>query len=174
MNRIFDETFPADTDLEKGGKDFEVFWLRPIKMANAEATIRMQINTRWGGWKLKEGLVNSLGLQVGDTINAEISVLKRPGLIDDADDVDLFASGVGADWLLDNNVGSGSIIDAKVKFVYAPAPVGGIEGREIRKLSLVLIEGYNIVKERSTDDEHISSHTVPTINLSERLATLFG
>lgn len=174
MNRTFEYTIPTDADLERGGKDFEVFWLRPIKMANNEATIRMQINTHWGGWKLKEGLVNSLGLQVGDTINAEISVLKRPGLIDDSDDVDLFASGVGADWLLDNNVGAGSIIDAKVKFVYAPAPVGGLEGREIWKLSLVLIEGYQIVKERNPDDVHTPSSAAPSINLSDHLASLFG
>lgn len=142
-------------DLEKGAKDFEVFWLRPKKMANKEAVLRMQINKRWGGWKLKDGLVNSLGLEVGDTINTEVSILNAPGLIDDADDTDLFASGEGADWLLDNNIGFGSVIDAKVKFVYAQAPVGGLDGKEVWKISLVFIEGYSVVKERSSCDEQI-------------------
>ena len=68
-------------DLEKGARDFEVFWLRPQKMANKEVILRMEIKTRWGGWKLKDGLVKSLGLVVGDTINTEVSVLNAPGLM---------------------------------------------------------------------------------------------
>lgn len=144
-------------ELEKGAKDFEVFWLRPKKMANNEAVLRMQINKGWGGWKLKDGLVRSLGLAVGDTINTEVSILNAPGLIEDADDTDLFASGEGADWLLENNVGNGSVIDAKVKFIYAKAPVGGLDGREVMKISLVFVEGYCVVKERYTKGEQIKS-----------------
>lgn len=153
MSNTPNEYDATNIDLEKGGKDFEVFWLRPKKMANTEAVLRMKINKRWGGWKLKDGLVNSLGLEIGDTINTEVSILNRPGLAEDADDTDLFASGTGADWLLDNNVGLGSIIDAKVKFVYAKAPVGGLEGRDIWKLSLVFIEGYGIIREKSSRDK---------------------
>ena len=153
MSNTPNEYDVTNRDLEKGGKDFEVFWLRPKKMANTEAVLRMKINRRWCGWKLKDGLVRSLGLEVGDTINTEVSILNRPGLVEDADDTDLFASGTGADWLLDNNVGFGSIIDAKVKFVYAKAPVGGLEGRDIWKLSLVFIEGYGIIKEGSSPDK---------------------
>lgn len=146
-----------EDDLKKGGKDFEVFWLRPKKMANKESIIRMKINKRWGGWKLKDELVRSLGLEIGDTISTEVSVLDGPGLIDDGNDTDLFASGTGADWLLDNNIGLGSVIDAKVKFVYAKAPVGGIEGREVWKISLVFVEGYRIIKERCLKDEEVDA-----------------
>lgn len=157
MNSNPNEHVVNEEDLERGGKDFEVFWLRPKKMAGKEALVRMEINKRWSGWKLKDGLVKSLGLEIGDTINTEVSILNGPGLIDDADDTDLFASGLGADWLLDNNVGLGSVIDAKVKFVYSRAPVGGLEGRPVWKLSLVFIEGYRIVKERSSKDESDNS-----------------
>ena len=122
-----------------------------------------------GGWKLKDGLVKSLGLEIGDTINTEVSVLNGPGLIENADDTDLFASGGGADWLLDNDVGMGSIIDAKVRFVYAKAPVGGIEGRDIWKLSLVFVEGYAIIEERCADDEENDSINPPSIKLPTHL-----
>lgn len=141
-----------DQELKKGARDFEIFWLRPKKMNLHETVLRMKINKRWGGWKLKDGLVNSLGLEVGDTINTEVSILNGPGLIDNADDTDLFASGEGADWLLDNNVGYGAIIDAKVRFVYAQAPVGGLDGKDVWKISLVFVEGYNIVRERFIKD----------------------
>lgn len=152
-------------DLEKGGKDFEIFWLRPKKMANTEAVLRMQINKCWEGWRLKDGLVESLGLEIGDTINTEVSILERPGLADLSDETDLFASGEGADWLLDNDIGYGSIIDAKVRFVYAQAPVGGIEGKDVWKLSLVFIEGLNIVEKRRS----IENTDIPYIELSNNL-----
>lgn len=142
-----------DKELSRGAKDFEIFWLRPKKMSFHETVLRMKINKKWGGWKLKDELVKSLGLEVGDTINTEVSVLESPGLIDDTDDTDLFASGEGADWLLENDVGLGSIIDAKVRFVYAQAPVGGREGRPVWKISLVFVEGYNVVKGRTEYDE---------------------
>lgn len=167
-NNSYERSVYAD-DLEKGAKDFEVFCLRPKKMANKEAVLRMRINKGWGGWKLKDGLVNSLGLEIGDTINTEVSILNAPGLIDDADDTDLFASGEGADWLLDHDIGSGSVIDAKVKFVYAQAPVGGLDGKEVWKISLVFVEGYSIVKERSAGAEHIQSQKSLTIADLNRL-----
>ena len=161
---------PVDNhELEKGAKEFEIFWLRPKKMNLHETVLRMKINKGWGGWKLKDGLVNSLGLEVGDTINTEVSILNAPGLIDNADDTDLFASGEGADWLLDNNVGYGSIIDAKVRFVYAQAPVGGLDGKEVWKISLVSVEGYNIVKERSIKDERVQFEESSSIAALKRL-----
>ena len=156
----------AEDILRAGGKSFEFFWLRPKKMASKEAVVRMKINKKWGGWKLKDGLVQSLGLVVGDTINTEVSILFAPDLIDDASDTDLFASGKGADWLLDNDVGYGSIIDAKVRFVYSKAPVGGLEGKEVWKISLVFVEGYGIVKERNVSpsvDSAFSSVDTPAM-----------
>ena len=138
-------------ELEAGARDFEKFWLRPKNMANKEVVLRMKINKRWGGWKLKDELVQSIGLVVGDTINTEVSVLHGPGLIANADDTDLFADGLAADWLLNNNVGVGSIIDAKVRFMYCKAPVGGLESRDVWKISLVMLEGYNIIQEATLD-----------------------
>mgnify|MGYP003300494634 CR=1 FL=1 len=162
------------SELEKGAKDFEIFWLRPKKMANKEAILRMQINKKWGGWKLKDGLVESLSLEVGDTINTEVSILNAPGLIEDADDTDLFASGEGADWLLANDIGFGAIIDAKVKFVYAKAPIGGLDGREVWKISLVFVEGYHVVEKRDTKGGQYNSISIPTIGIPDKLSSLFG
>ena len=104
-------------------------------------------------------------------MNTEVSVLLRPGLIDDADDTDLFASGTGADWLLDNNIGNGSVIEAKVKFVYSQAPVGGREGKEVWKLSLVFIEGYRVVENMPEQDNTMSTNEMSAF---ESLRKLLG
>lgn len=143
----------SESELKKNAKAFEMFWLRPRKFDNQEFVLQMEITKNWNGWKLKDALVQSIGLEVGDTINTEVKVLNGPGLIDNADDTDLFADGEGADWLLENEVGRGSVINAKVKFKYSRAPVGGLEGREVWKLSLVFVEGYNIVREKRLGNE---------------------
>lgn len=142
----------SDDDLERGAKAFEIFWLRPKKMAGTEIILRMRIMQKWGGWRLKDELVLSMGLEIGDTINAEVRILNGPGLIRDEDNVDLFASGKAADWLLDNDIGLGSVIDVKVKFEYLKAPVGP-NGKDVWTASLILLEGYNVVEQRSTNDD---------------------
>ena len=136
------------TDYEAGAKEFEFFWLRPKKMAGHEAVLRMKINKKWSGWKLKDELIDSIGLTIGDTINTEVTVLNAPGLIRSADDTDLFADGINADWLLENDIGVGSIIEGKVRFMYSKAPVGGLESKEVWKISLVLLEGYKVLQGR--------------------------
>lgn len=169
MNSNCNDVIVSDNELSTGAKAFEVFWLRPKKMTDKEYVLRMKLNRGWNGWKLKDELVRSLGLEIGDTINTEVSVLLRPGLIDNADDTDLFASGSGADWLLENNVGKGSIIDAKVKFVYSQAPVGGRDGKEVWKLSLVLVEGYRIVDCKTEQDDSFNTNGISSFESLKKL-----
>ena len=159
----------SNQELENGAREFEFFWLRPKKMTSHETVLRMKINRKWGGWKLKDDLIESIGLEIGDTINTEVSVLNGPGLIADSGDTDLFASGAGADWLLQNNIGIGSIIDAKVRFIYSQAPVGGREGRDVWKISLVFVEGYRVVKNRQTKDAASDLDSAPSLDALREL-----
>lgn len=145
----------TENKLKEGAKVFEMVWLRPKKIEKdgIEVDLRMKINKKWGGWKLKDEVIESVGLEVGDTINTEVSILCGPGLIADSGDTDLFASGQGADWLLENEVGKGSVIDAKVKLIYSPAPIGGVDGKEIWRLSLVFLKGYEIIQKRIENEK---------------------
>lgn len=157
-----------DSDLENGAREFEVFCLRPKKMASKETVLRMKITQKWGGWRLKDELVVSMGLEVGDTINAEVYILNGPGLIKDEENIDLFASGEAADWLLENDVGYGSVIDAKVKFVYVKVPVGQ-NGKEVWTASLILLEGYNVIAPRSNDIDTDQSDEPHSLEVLRRL-----
>lgn len=132
-------------ELQKGGELFELFWLRPKLYKDQIVTIRLRINKKWGGWKLKDELVELLGLEVGDTISTEVTPLFMSGRIDDADDMDLFATGKGADWLLEHDVKMGSIIDCRVRFSYSKVPVGA-NGKEVNKASLIFEEGICVVE----------------------------
>lgn len=140
----------TEDDLKKGGEFFEKFWLRPKNYIDKRVAIRLRINKKWGGWKLRDELITSLGLEVGDTISTEITPYFTSDIIDDDNDTDLFASGEGADWLLDNHVVTGTIIDCYVRFSYAKVPLG-MHGKEIGKISLVFEKGIRVV---GTDNKY--------------------
>ena len=130
--------------LREGAHRFEQFWLRPSKFVGETVPLRIRINKKWGGWKVKDELISALGLDVGDTISTEVTAQLTKDIIDDDDDTDLFATGDGADWLLENAPIPGSIIDCYVRFSYCKAPVG-VNNKVINKVSLVFVKGIRHV-----------------------------
>lgn len=155
-------------DLREGGKLFELFWLRPKVYAGKSVPIRLRINKKWGGWKVKDELIQSLDLEVGDTISTEITPLLTSGIIDDDNDTDLFASEGGADWLLENNVGVGTVIDCYVKFVYSKAPVG-LNGKSVYKISLVFEKGISVI---GVDEDYIATAKDSSPHINSLFRTL--
>lgn len=134
-----------EDQLKQGADKFEKFWLRPARYIGEVVPLRLRINSKWGGWRVKDELIQALGLDVGDTISNEVSVFLSKGIIDDDDDgTDIFASNEGADWLLDNATYPGSIVDCYVRFTYCKAPIG-INGKIINKVSLVFVKGIRLV-----------------------------
>lgn len=138
----------SDDALRKGGETFERFWLRPQRFAGKIIPVRLRINKKLSGWKVKDELIRAIGLTVGDCISTEVSIQLGPNLIDDDGDTDLFADGEGADWLLDQvtnaKVVEGCIIDCFVRLMYSRAPVG-INSKIINKASLVFVDGIKYV-----------------------------
>lgn len=158
----------TEGDLKKGGEFFEKFWLRPRNYMDKRVAIRLRINKKWSGWKVRDELITSIGLEVGDTISTEITPYFTSGIIDDDNDTDLFASGAGADWLLDNHVVAGTIIDCYVRFSYAKVPLG-MQGKEISKISLVFEEGIRVV---GADDNYGVAVSDNSMNLDFLLKNL--
>lgn len=145
--------------LMEGASKFEQFWLRPSKFVGETVPLRIRINKKWGGWKVKDELVRALGLEVGDTISTEVSIHLTQGIIDDDDDTDLFASGEGADWLLNNAAKQGSIIECFVRFSYCRAPVGRNE-KPIYTVALVFVKGIQYV---DFDKQYMTSTSEKTL-----------
>ena len=133
-------------EFKEGAKLCEMFLLLPDRYKNKEAKVRLMLTSKFGGWKLKDELVTSLGLSIGDTISAEVSIIGGPGLIDENGSIDLFAGGDAANKLLE--IGSYNkgpikcIIDCKVKLVYEKAPIAN-GSKIVFKASMVLEEVLN-------------------------------
>ena len=130
--------------LRQGSEKFQRFWLRPAKLSGDVVPLRLRINTKWNGWKVKDELIRALGLEVGDTISTEITPMLSDEIIDHGDDTDLFAAGEAADWLLENAPKAGSVIDCFVRFSYCKAPIGA-DDKVVNKVSLILVKGIQYV-----------------------------
>lgn len=156
-----------ENELKEGAKLFERFWLLPKRYMDQTAKMRLRINKKWGGWKLKDELVSSLRLEIGDTISTEITPYFTNNIIDDDNDTDLFASADVADWLLENNVGIGTIIDCSVRFAYTKVPVG-FNGKDVYKISLVMEEGLSVV---GVDRKYIEESDENSSNISDLFRT---
>ena len=146
--RVADVTEVEEEDLREGADIFERFWLRPQRLAGRIIPVRLRINKRFSGWKVKDELIRAVGCTVGDCITTEVSIQLGNNIIDDEGDTDLFADGDGADWILDQiaNAGvvEGCIIDCYVRLIYCRAPVGG-NNKMVNKASLVFVSGVRYV-----------------------------
>lgn len=138
----------TEEDLKSGAAKYERFWLRPQSIAGQLIPVRLRLNKKFSGWKVKDELISALGLTVGDTISTEVSVQLGLGIIDDSGDMDLFADGEVADWLIDCVTTAcgveGCLIDCFVRLVYCKAPVGA-NSKIVNKASLVLERGIRFV-----------------------------
>lgn len=157
--------------LRKNAKEFEFLYLLPKESNNKKLDIRMEINSQWNGWTLRAEVIESVGLNVGDTILAKAKPFFSNGLIDDDDEIPLFAGGDVARWIIENNVTKGTIIDCRVKFSYTKARLNK-EGDEFYKLSLILEEGYKVVSTPSEDyaNDHASTSRINIEDLKQFLS----
>ena len=92
------------------------FILRPAKYQGFEGILTMRITSELSGSELKDDIVKSFGLELGDTLSAYIDILSDDGQKINKRRMSVYADGEYADWL--EKVSIGSIIKAQVKTVY--------------------------------------------------------
>lgn len=66
--------YEVDEELEEGAKLCEKFLLLPDRYKDRETKVRLMLRNKFCGWTLKDELVVSLGLTVGDTVSVEVSI----------------------------------------------------------------------------------------------------
>lgn len=143
------EYIANEIELKNGGESIENFCLRPKHYTGQSIIARIKINEKWSGWKVREDIISRLQLEVGATMVNNVSVYFTNGLSADVDDIALFASDEGADWLINNKVGAGDVIDCQVKLSYTNLPAGP-QRSEIPSASLIFEKGIAVI-ERGTN-----------------------
>ena len=139
--------YKEDLDkLEEAGKIVELFCLCPSWYKDKEIDLRLRIKEKWTGWKIKNNIVNKLGLTEGATICVPITPRFTDGLSDEVDGITLFVSGNGIDWIVNNKVTAGSVIDCRVKLSYVNL-ANDSETEKFFAANLIFEEGYKVIDE---------------------------
>lgn len=107
----------------------------------------MKVVSELNGSTLKADIVKSLGLELGNTLSAEVNILRENGTLLSNQKISIYADKENADWL--ENVSPGKIIKADVKTAFCAIKElsSWDEGRILRNtsyLGLIVKKGLNI------------------------------
>lgn len=146
-----------EVDYIEGAKVFSRFVKRPERYKNLECVLRVRMDGRYGGWRLREAVYTGFGFIPGDALFLnDVFVTGYPNI--DVDNniwyVDCFASGDAADWLDDNMVTTGTLFEGKFKLVYELVEKGGgsrgtIGAVDAKIANLVLLKGIRVIQHGS-------------------------
>lgn len=110
---------------------------------------------QFGTWKMKDEFLTAFGFDSSDTLfgnDATVIGINMNDLDERARTIDFFAGSENADWILDNEIATGTIGEWKFKFAYEQ--VDGVVSRSYGDIAanvaaLILIEGKKRYRERS-------------------------
>lgn len=136
----------------KGAKAFRKFLILPERYKGVDAVLRVRMDGGFSTWKRRDEFFQAFDVKPGETlIGRDVYVLgiELEDIPSDEQDVDFYAEGELADWVLDNNVSTGTIFEGKFKFAYET--VEGVASRglgmavDAKIAALILLEGKTII-----------------------------
>ncbi|MEI3123715.1 MAG: DUF4062 domain-containing protein [Oscillospiraceae bacterium] len=141
----------ALADYIAGAKLFRCFALLPQRYSGREVVLRIRMDGQFGTWKMRDEFFTAFGFDPGDTLfgnDATVIGINMDDLDERARTIDFFAGSENADWILDNEITTGTIFEGKFKFAYEQ--VEGVVSRSYGDTAasiaaLILIEGKTVI-----------------------------
>lgn len=138
-------------DYIAGAKLFRRFALLPQRYSGREVVLRIRMDGQFGTWKMRDEFFTAFGFDPGDTLfgnDATVIGINMDDLDERARTIDFFAGSENADWILDNEITTGTIFEGKFKFAYEQ--VEGVVSRSYGDTAasiaaLILIEGKTVI-----------------------------
>ena len=147
----------ALADYVAGAKLFRRFALLPKRYNGKEVVLRIRMDGQFGTWKMRDEFFTAFGFDPGDTLfgnDATVIGVNMEDLDERARTIDFFAGGENADWILNNEITTGTIFEGKFKFAYEQVEeiVSRSYGNTAANIAaLILIEGKTVIgKEAGT------------------------
>lgn len=127
-------------ELVLGSTIFKKFLLLPERYKNRDVVLRVRIDGTYGSWKQRDVLFEAYNLSPGDALRIEdVSVLGVD--LSDVDktawQIDMYAEGKIADWILDAGVTKGSVVEGEFRLLYEL--VEGISSMGDAKIAAILM-----------------------------------
>lgn len=141
----------ALADYIAGAELFRRFALLPQRYSGREVVLRIRMDGQFGTWKMRDEFFTAFGFDPGDTLfgnDATVIGINMDDLDERARTIDFFAGSENADWILDNEITTGTIFEGKFKFAYEQ--VEGVVSRSYGDTAasiaaLILIEGKTVI-----------------------------
>lgn len=133
-----------ETDLQDNAKVLESFCLLPALYKDRQICLRFQLRKPWSGWNLRDDVAESLGFTPGATMGTTVGSYWDSELSADIKNLNLFASGEAAQWLIDNRISMGDVFDCKVKLFYGRI---GADAK-FNAIALTMTKGLQVVKRK--------------------------
>lgn len=141
----------ALADYIAGAKLFRRFAFLPQRYSGREVVLRIRMDGQFGTWKMRDEFFTAFGFDPGDTLfgnDATVIGINMDDLDERARTIDFFAGSENADWILDNEITTGTIFEGKFKFAYEQ--VEGVVSRSYGDTAasiaaLILIEGKTVI-----------------------------
>ena len=141
----------ALADYIAGAKLFRRFALLPQRYSGREVVLRIRMDGQFGTWKMRDEFFTAFGFDPGDTLfgnDATVIGINMDDLDERARTIDFFAGSENADWILDNEITTGTIFEGKFKFAYeqVESVVSRSYGDTAASIAaLILIEGKTVI-----------------------------
>lgn len=141
----------ALADYIAGAKLFRRFALLPQRYSGREVILRIRMDGQFGTWKMRDEFFTAFGFDPGDTLfgnDATVIGINMDDLDERARTIDFFAGSENADWILDNEITTGTIFEGKFKFAYEQVEdaVSRSYGDTAASIAaLILIEGKTVI-----------------------------
>lgn len=138
-------------DYVEGAKLFRCFALLPKRYSGKEAILRIRMDGQFGTWKMRDEFFVAFGFDPGDALfgnDASVIGVNMDDLDERARTIDFFAGGKNADWILNNEITTGTIFEGKFRFAYEK--VDDVASRSYGATAaniaaLILVEGKTVI-----------------------------
>ena len=179
MNQVTHNASQESEGFETGASLYRRFLLMPEKYKGKTALLRVLMKGKFSGWRLRASLINAFGFEDGNVLfmnNVVALGIDTSDIEDSVLDVDCIAEGEAAEWILDQNITTGTVFEGEFEFGYELVKgVVGVKGsprsEDAKIAMLVLKKGIAVIEQRKSNVEtEVSSER----ELVESLRSLFN
>ena len=154
MSQAINNDLSEIKSYEEDASLYRHFLLMPEKYKGQTAHLRVVMKGKFSGWRLRASLLKAFGFEEGNVLfmnNVVAMGIDTSDIEDSVLDVDCFAEGEAANWVLDEKVTTGTVFEGEFEFRYelvkgVAGVKGSIRSEDAKIAMLVLKKGIKVIE----------------------------
>ena len=170
---VYNTTSESDR-FKEGASLYRRFLLMPEKYKDNTAFLKVIMKGKFGGWKLRASLINAFGFEAGNVLfmnNLEALDIDTSDIDVNVLDVGCIAEGEAAEWVLDNEITTGTVFEGEFELRYQLVKdIAGIKAsprsEDAKIAMLILKKGIDVIERR---DEKAEIEEIDRIDMMDAI-----